>query len=163
MASSSVSQESLDITEDYELNARRTRIRTQRARGTPFHKTGDHESETSGDREGWDLNGEESSSLVPGQTGLLASEGTVHESPSRTSAIQRAKDKRSRPNHLQKGKLPKDKRKLREKRRSTGVVHLASTEVTSIGMLTFTMDQVNCRTLARNFIHISIRNRLEHV
>ena len=132
MASSSVSQESLDINEDYELKARRRQIRTQRARGAPFHKPGDHESETSGDREGWDLNGDETSPVVPGQTAHLTGDSIVHESPSRT-AMQRAKDKRTRPNHLQKGKLMKDKRKLREKRRSTGVVHLASTEVSLTG------------------------------
>lgn len=67
-------------------------------------------------------------STIAVQSSGLVGEG-LHDSPTRTSAIQRAKDKRSRPNHLQKGKLPKDKRKLREKRRSTGVVHLASTEV----------------------------------
>ena len=52
-----------------------------------------------------------------------------HESPTRLAA--RLKDKRIRPNHLHKGKAGKDKRKLREKRRSTGVVHLQqpSTEV----------------------------------
>lgn len=129
MASSSVSQESLDINDDYELNARRTRIRTQRARGA-LHKAGDHESETSGDREGWDLNGEENSSAgTSGPPGLVTGgDSILHDSPSRSSAIQRAKDKR-RPNHLKKGTLPKDKRKLREKRRSTGVVNLASTEV----------------------------------
>ncbi|CAG5128324.1 unnamed protein product [Candidula unifasciata] len=43
------------------------------------------------------------------------------EFPARGTAA-RLKDKRSRPNHT-KGKLPKDKRKMREKRRSTGVVH----------------------------------------
>jgi hypothetical protein len=35
----------------------------------------------------------------------------------------------SRPNYVNKGKLQRDRRKLREKRRSTGVVHLQSTEV----------------------------------
>ena len=119
MASSSVSQESLDITEDYEINARRSRIRALRAKGA-FHKTGDHESETSNDREGWDVNGGD----TPVQAG--GTDSLAHDSPSR-SAMQR-KDKR-RPNHLQKGKPLKDKRKLREKRRSTGVVHLVSTEV----------------------------------
>lgn len=34
-----------------------------------------------------------------------------------------------RPNFVNKGKLQRDRRKLREKRRSTGVVHLQSTEV----------------------------------
>ena len=35
-----------------------------------------------------------------------------------------------RPNFVNKGKQQRDRRKLREKRRSTGVVHLQSTEVT---------------------------------
>lgn len=34
-----------------------------------------------------------------------------------------------RPNFVNKGKMQRDRRKLREKRRSTGVVHLQSTEV----------------------------------
>lgn len=34
-----------------------------------------------------------------------------------------------RPNHTNKGKQQRDRRKLREKRRSTGVVQLYSTEV----------------------------------
>lgn len=34
-----------------------------------------------------------------------------------------------RPNFTSKGKVQRDRRKLREKRRSTGVVHLQSTEV----------------------------------
>ena len=34
-----------------------------------------------------------------------------------------------RPNFASKGKVQRDRRKLREKRRSTGVVHLQSTEV----------------------------------
>ncbi|XP_052810368.1 PRKC apoptosis WT1 regulator protein-like isoform X3 [Mya arenaria] len=123
MASSSVSQESLDITEDYEITARRSRIRTLRAKGA-FHKPGDHEPDSFGDRDGWDVNGGDGSTLQPGTS---AGEGIIHDSPSR-SAAQRMKDKR-RPSHLQKGKPLKDKRKLREKRRSTGVVHLASTEV----------------------------------
>ncbi|WAR07180.1 PAWR-like protein [Mya arenaria] len=124
MASSSVSQESLDITEDYEITARRSRIRTLRAKGA-FHKPGDHEPDSFGDRDGWDVNGGDGSTLQPGTS---AGEGIIHDSPSR-SAAQRMKDKR-RPSHLQKGKPLKDKRKLREKRRSTGVVHLASTEST---------------------------------
>ncbi|XP_071552856.1 uncharacterized protein [Panulirus ornatus] len=43
----------------------------------------------------------------------------------------RLKEKRmNRPNHTNKGKQQRDRRKLREKRRSTGVVHLPSTEST---------------------------------
>ena len=49
MASSSVSQESIDI-EDYDLYARRSRIRTMRGRATAGqHKTEYHESMESGD------------------------------------------------------------------------------------------------------------------
>ena len=56
--------------------------------------------------------------------------GEHGESPTRLGG--RLKDKRIiRPTHLHKGKAVKDKRKLREKRRSTGVVHMPhpSTEV----------------------------------
>jgi hypothetical protein len=69
MASSSVSQESLDINDDYELNARRTRIRTLRARGA-LHRVGDRDSETSGDI--CDMNGDEETSGNPGRHKLLA-------------------------------------------------------------------------------------------
>lgn len=68
MASSSVSQESLDINDDYELNARRTRIRTLRARGA-LHRTGERESETSGDKEGWDMNGDDDDDTPIGSAG----------------------------------------------------------------------------------------------
>ena len=54
--------------------------------------------------------------------------GGDHDSPTRGSA--RGKEKRGRPLHLYKGKTAKEKRKLREKRRSTGVLHFpTSTEV----------------------------------
>jgi len=58
--------------------------------------------------------------------------GADHDSPTRGSA--RGKEKRGRPLHLYKGKTAKEKRKLREKRRSTGVLHFpTSTEVGSLG------------------------------
>lgn len=109
MASSSVSQESLDI-EDYEaISSRQSRVR--RARAMMPKPIEDRETPRNGD-------GDSDCDVIP-----------EHESPSRsTTAASRARDKR-RPNHLHKGKLPKDKRKLREKRRSTGVVNLQSTEV----------------------------------
>lgn len=46
--------------------------------------------------------------------------------------LMRKQDKRvtGRPTHINKGKQQRDRRKLREKRRSTGVVHLPSTEST---------------------------------
>ncbi|XP_062611157.1 PRKC apoptosis WT1 regulator protein-like isoform X1 [Saccostrea cucullata] len=108
MASSSVSQESLDI-EDYEISSRQSRVRRARALMPKIGDGYDRESPRNGDGGG---------DVIP-----------EHESPSRSTAASRARDKR-RPNHLHKGKLPKDKRKLREKRRSTGVVNLPSTEST---------------------------------
>ncbi|XP_063419397.1 putative uncharacterized protein DDB_G0274405 [Mytilus trossulus] len=109
MASSSVSQESLD-TVDYEQSARKSKIRSLRAKGV-LPRSSEREADPN-DKE----NGDE------GFSG-------EHESPSR-GGVGRAKDKRTRPSHL-KGKMGlKDKRKLREKRRSTGVVHLQSTEST---------------------------------
>ncbi|XP_005090049.2 myosin-G heavy chain [Aplysia californica] len=136
MASSSVSQESLDM-DDFDNTARRNRIRVHRGhsgRGSLPYRTlpdrgdgvdqdregrgGDHHNGDVGDGGGGGL-GLSSHSHLPGD----------HESPTRGAAA-RLKDKRSRANHM-KGKLPKDKRKLREKRRSTGVVHcMPSTEST---------------------------------
>lgn len=152
MASSSVSQESLDM-DDFDTTARRNRIRVHRGhsgRGAvPFRSLpdrgatggipGEHEEgASSGSCVGRDLNGEGGDGSVGvgslGASGLgLSGHGhhtADHESPTR-SAAARLKDKqRGRPNHM-KGKLPKDKRKLREKRRSTGVVHcMPSTEST---------------------------------
>ena len=58
--------------------------------------------------------------------------GADHDSPTRASS-SRGKEKRGRPLHLYKGKTAKDKRRLREKRRSTGVLHFpASTEVIAL-------------------------------
>lgn len=123
MASSSVSQESLDM-EDFDTMARRNRIRTHRGRAMP-HRSGEREG--GGDFHDRDGRGGDHQNGDTGDSPLHA--GGDHESPTR-SAAARIKDKqRSRANHLHKGKLPKDKRKLREKRRSTGVVHLPSTEV----------------------------------
>ncbi|GFO43031.1 prkc apoptosis wt1 regulator protein [Plakobranchus ocellatus] len=148
MASSSVSQESLDM-DDFDTSARRNRIRVHRGhsgRGVaPFRSLpdrgniggtmGEHEDGV-GAGAGRDLNGEAGDGGVgslPGASLGLSSHThhtADHESPTR-SAAARLKDKqRGRPNHM-KGKLPKDKRKLREKRRSTGVVHcMPSTEST---------------------------------
>ncbi|KAL8621934.1 hypothetical protein ACOMHN_046138 [Nucella lapillus] len=120
MASSSVSQESLDM-DDFDTAARRNRIRTHRGRAMPHR---------SGEREGaGDVHDGRERDHQNGDTGDTALGD--HESPTR-SAAARIKDKqRSRANHTHKGKPgPKDKRKLREKRRSTGVVHLPSTEST---------------------------------
>ena len=123
MASSSVSQESLDY-EDLEVSARRSRIRTLRSRTVSAHKN--ESIETTGDDK--DQDGDTFDMMdrdPPFQP--LQNLGIDHESPTRMAS--RLKDKRGRPNHLHKGKAVKDKRKLREKRRSTGVVHLPATEV----------------------------------
>jgi len=69
-----------------------------------------------------------------------------HESPTR-AATARTKDKRCRPNHLHKAKPAKDKRKLREKRRSTGVVHMPSTESTGDSL---DEDDIKCPETRRN-------------
>lgn len=136
MASSSVSQESLDM-DDMDTTARRNRIRIHRGhsgRGSMPHR-GPADRGDAGDQDR-DDKGDHSADV--GDGGSTTTLGLVtqshshlpgdHESPTRGAAA-RLKDKRSRPNHM-KGKLPKDKRKLREKRRSTGVVHcIPSTEV----------------------------------
>ncbi|XP_050393396.1 histone-lysine N-methyltransferase set1 isoform X1 [Patella vulgata] len=121
MASSSVSQESLDL-EDFENQAKRNRIRTHRGRGM-VHRSAEREGSDQYDTREQNGDNEKENNC---SSGLVQPE---HDSPTR-GAASRLKDKRTRPNHLHKGKLPKDKRKLREKRRSTGVVHLPSTEST---------------------------------
>ncbi|XP_043210718.1 PRKC apoptosis WT1 regulator protein-like isoform X5 [Amphibalanus amphitrite] len=63
-----------------------------------------------------------------------------HDASPKPSA--RAKDKRpARPGHVNKGKQQRDRRKLREKRRSTGVQHMPSTEVSSTGGSTNEADE----------------------
>ena len=111
--------------EDFDTMARRNRIRTHRGRAMP-HRSGEREG--GGDFHDRDGRGGDHTNGDAGDSALHTTAGD-HESPTR-SAAARIKDKqRIRANHQHKGKLPKDKRKLREKRRSTGVVHLPSTEV----------------------------------
>ncbi|XP_043258150.1 PRKC apoptosis WT1 regulator protein-like isoform X6 [Colletes gigas] len=115
MASSSVSQEDFD--NDFELSSRRSRIRTARARiGPP--RTGDGSS----------IGFQKESQGVCDTSSNNAPE---HENQ-QNKPIMRKQDKRvtGRPTHINKGKQQRDRRKLREKRRSTGVVHLPSTEST---------------------------------
>ncbi|CAL7949517.1 unnamed protein product [Xylocopa violacea] len=123
MASSSVSQEDFD--NDFELTSRRSRIRTARARVAP-PRTGDSSS----------INFQKSGQNVEESQGVCdTSSNSVlppeHENQ-QNKPIMRKQDKRvtSRPTHINKGKQQRDRRKLREKRRSTGVVHLPSTEST---------------------------------
>ncbi|CAG0882184.1 unnamed protein product [Cyprideis torosa] len=117
MASSSVSQE--DIDNDFELSSRRSRVRAARAHKItpPAGRFG--ESGAVGDDEGGDTS--HSTDLHPQFNDLDLS----------PKPAARLKEKRNvRPTHLNKGKVQRDRRKLREKRRSTGVVHLPSTEST---------------------------------
>ncbi|KAL0120544.1 hypothetical protein PUN28_008333 [Cardiocondyla obscurior] len=133
MASSSVSQEDFD--NDFELTSRRSRIRTARARVGPartvdassisFQKNTPDVEESQG---AYDTS---SNPVLPPD----------HDNP-QSKPIIRKQDKRvtgrvfsvvsclHRPTHINKGKQQRDRRKLREKRRSTGVVHLPSTEST---------------------------------
>ncbi|XP_012272349.1 PRKC apoptosis WT1 regulator protein isoform X4 [Orussus abietinus] len=121
MASSSVSQE--DFENDFELCFRRSKVRTARARVGPLRT------------------GESSSIAFQKNTGDVEEAQGVCESSSNSvlppdhdgqqnKPIMRKQDKRvtGRPAHINKGKQQRDRRKLREKRRSTGVLHLPSTE-----------------------------------
>ncbi|XP_068981554.1 PRKC apoptosis WT1 regulator protein-like isoform X3 [Bombus flavifrons] len=133
MASSSVSQEDFD--NDFELTSRRSRIRTARARVVP-PRAGDSSS----------INFQKGAQNVEESQGVCdTSSNSVlppdHENQ-QNKPIMRKQDKRvtgrvfsvvsclHRPTHINKGKQQRDRRKLREKRRSTGVVHLPSTEST---------------------------------
>lgn len=109
MASSSLSQE--DVDHDLEVQcSRRSRIRTARA-----------VTRTAAPLATRDL------SAPDCELGSLALDCADHDA----SPKPRAKDKRSlRPVHANKCKAQRERRKLREKRRSTGVVHLQSTEST---------------------------------
>lgn len=108
MASSSLSQEDVDHDLDVQCS-RRSRIRTARA-----------VTRTAAPLAVRDL------SAPDCELGSLALECDHDASPK-----PRAKDKRCpRPNHANKCKAQRERRKLREKRRSTGVVHLQSTEST---------------------------------
>ncbi|XP_076235468.1 uncharacterized protein LOC143179914 isoform X2 [Calliopsis andreniformis] len=131
MASSSVSQEDFD--NDFELTSRRSRIRRARV-GPP--RTGDVSS----------INFQKSVQNVEESQGVCDTSSNnalppEHETQ-QNKPIMRKQDKRvtgrvfsvvsclHRPTHINKGKQQRDRRKLREKRRSTGVVHLPSTEST---------------------------------
>jgi len=147
MASSSLSQESLDH-EDVivDISARRSRVRGGRSRCTAGSQQRVELTDESRDVEiaddrsyrsaGWPPHRSAATASgasgprLPGHVNFYASTGGDHESPNR----MRLKDKRSwQPGYLHKNKPPpppsKDKRKLREKRRSSGLVHAQSAEV----------------------------------
>ncbi|XP_032670501.1 PRKC apoptosis WT1 regulator protein-like isoform X6 [Odontomachus brunneus] len=145
MASSSVSQEDFD--NDFELTSRRSRIRTARARVGP-PRTGDASS----------ISFQKSTPDVEESQGAYdASSNPVlppeHENP-QSKPIIRKQDKRvtGRPTHINKGKQQRDRRKLREKRRSTGVVHLPSTEERTARMYTQRRNKRHYRTSYRSCI-----------
>ncbi|XP_029675257.1 PRKC apoptosis WT1 regulator protein-like isoform X3 [Formica exsecta] len=133
MASSSVSQEDFD--NDFELTSRRSRIRTARARVGP-PRTGDVSS-ISFQKSTPDMEESQGAYDTSSNPMLLSEHDNLQTKP-----IIRKQDKRvtgrvfsvvsclHRPTHINKGKQQRDRRKLREKRRSTGVVHLPSTEST---------------------------------
>ncbi|XP_074099719.1 uncharacterized protein LOC141527887 isoform X3 [Cotesia typhae] len=129
MASSSVSQEDFD--NDYELTSRRPRIRTARARAIPPARA-TAVSTSSAANEIITLNFQKNP--VDDEPGICDSGSTImpgdHDTQQNNKPIMRKQDKRitNRPIHINKGKQQRDRRKLREKRRSTGVVHLPSTE-----------------------------------
>ncbi|XP_066585809.1 PRKC apoptosis WT1 regulator protein-like isoform X2 [Prorops nasuta] len=133
MASSSVSQEDFD--NDFELTSRRSRIRTARSRvGAP--RAGDN----------FPIGFQKSAPDLDESQGVCDSSSNNVLPPDHENQpnkpIMRKQDKRvtgrvfsvvsclHRPTHINKGKQQRDRRKLREKRRSTGVVHLPSTEST---------------------------------
>ena len=151
MASSSVSQESLDH-EDFEISTRRTRVRVMRSRAVAPSERGKvdtseaaddkdvvdgelHKSVTIPHRAGG-VAGPTASVMLQGHVSFCAANSSLtagdHESPNRL----KIKDKRGWPGYLHKTKAAaKDKRKLREKRRSSGLVHVQSTEVKTISVL----------------------------
>ncbi|XP_011696649.1 PREDICTED: PRKC apoptosis WT1 regulator protein-like isoform X7 [Wasmannia auropunctata] len=131
MASSSVSQEDFD--NDFELTSRRSRIRTARARVGParagdvssisFQKNTPDVEESQG---AYDTG---SNPVLPPEHENLQSKPIIRKQDKRvTGRVFSVVSCLHRPTHINKGKQQRDRRKLREKRRSTGVVHLPSTE-----------------------------------
>jgi len=142
MASSSVSQD--DIDNDFEKNSRRSRIRTARAR--QINPSGCRMESNIQDQD-LEIGEENSAPNYPSTSGrggaeagasnnkydkLVAATDESVEHETSPKPIVRGKEKRltNKMHHGNKGKQQRDRRKLREKRRSTGVVHLASTEST---------------------------------
>ncbi|KAL6422924.1 hypothetical protein ACFW04_010435 [Cataglyphis niger] len=155
MASSSVSQEDFD--NDFELTSRRSRIRTARARVGP-PRTGDVSS-ISFQKSTPDMEESQGAYDTSSNPMLLSEHDNLQSKP-----IIRKQDKRvtgrvfsvvsclHRPTHINKGKQQRDRRKLREKRRSTGVVHLPSTEDRTTRMYTQRRNKRHYRTSYRSCI-----------
>jgi len=145
MASSSVSQE--DVENDYEKLEKRSRIRTARARQiNPQGCRMEVERFQSNSLPPLGIEIEENLSelhLEPVSISpySLQGEGGADTSPKGRDVVGGCNNRKdsvrgaernhpSKSHHGIKGKQQRDRRKLREKRRSTGVVHLASTEST---------------------------------
>lgn len=136
MASSSVSQD--DIDNDFEKNSRRSRIRTARAR--QINPSGCRiESNQAPGLEAGDQNGGEDNAggANAGGTGANskynklvanANDESAENETSPKPIMRGGGGKEKRPTKIQhgnKGKQQRDRRKLREKRRSTGI-HIAT-------------------------------------
>lgn len=145
MASSSVSQE--DVENDYEKLEKRSRIRTARARQiNPQGCRMEVDRFQSNSLPPLGIEIEENLSelhLEPVSISpySLQGEGAADTSPKGREVVGGCNNRKdsvrgnernhpSKSHHGIKGKQQRDRRKLREKRRSTGVVHLASTEST---------------------------------
>lgn len=135
MASSSVSQEDFD--NDYERLERRSRIRTARARQiNPQQSCRIESNQERLPPIGIEIDDSldhpfavESAALSPYHVDGDTSPKPITKHPRES---KNSTDKRPTKliHHSNKGKQHRDRRKLREKRRSTGVVHLISTEST---------------------------------
>ena len=116
MASSSVSQESLEI-DDHESVFMKNRTKINRIRGLAYC-SGD-----CGDGQPDSLRFTKMESVV--ESDSFGSSADI-DSSSRTSTASVKDKQRNRPSYIYMGILPKDKRKLREKRRSTGVINISA-------------------------------------
>ncbi|CAN7999378.1 unnamed protein product [Ixodes hexagonus] len=124
MASSSLSQE--DVDHELEVqSSRRSRIRTARANAVARGSLSMRECSAGGVGDC-----DSGAALGACTEGSQAAASEQHDASPKPCS--RAKDKRCppRPTHPNKCKAQRERRKLREKRRSTGVVHLQSTEST---------------------------------
>ncbi|XP_043210716.1 PRKC apoptosis WT1 regulator protein-like isoform X4 [Amphibalanus amphitrite] len=127
MASSSVSQE--DAENEFEKSSRRSRIRMARGRDVRGHQPAAAAAAAAACKLGEAVAEQEDGAEAAGRPLDVSSYSGDHDASPKPSA--RAKDKRpARPGHVNKGKQQRDRRKLREKRRSTGVQHMPSTEST---------------------------------
>ena len=131
MASSSVSQD--DIDNDFEKNSRRSRIRTARAR--QINPSGCRLESNIQDQNDLEIGEENSAPNYPSTSSRGAEAGASNnkydklvaatdesvEHETSPKPIVRGKEKRpNKMHHGNKGKQQRDRRKLREKRRSTG-------------------------------------------